>query len=89
MSRTQYYCAATLDGYIADADDGLDWLMGYEGSYDGEDAEPSPMSEGGSYDHFYEDVGALISGSTTYEFVLDHLGEDRPAGPTRASPTGC
>ena len=32
MSKTQYYCAATLDGYIADADDGLGWLMGYEGS---------------------------------------------------------
>ena len=76
MSKTQYYCAATLDGYIADADDGLGWLMGYEGSYEGEEAEPSPMSEGGSYDRFYEGVGALISGSTTYEFVLDHLGAD-------------
>ena len=76
VSGTQYYCAATLDGYIADADDGLGWLIGYEGSYEGEEAEPSPMSEGGSYDRFYEDVGALISGSTTYEFVLDHIGED-------------
>lgn len=75
MSKTQYYCAATLDGYIADADDGLGWLFGYEGSYDGEGAEPSPMSPGGAYEHFYEGVGALISGSTTYEFVLDHMGE--------------
>jgi dihydrofolate reductase len=76
MSKTQYYCAATLDGYIADADDGLGWLMGYEGSYGGEEAEPSPMSEGGAYERFYANVGALISGSTTYEFVIDHLGED-------------
>ncbi len=75
MGRTQYYCAATLDGYIADPDDGLGWLFGYEGSYDGEGAEPSPMSPGGSYERFYEDVGALVSGSTTYEFVLDHMGE--------------
>jgi dihydrofolate reductase len=73
MSRTQYYCAATLDGYIADADDGIGWLMGYEGSYEGEGAEPGPMSEGGSYDEFYERVGALVSGSTTYEFLLDHI----------------
>ena len=76
MSRTQYYCAATLDGYIADPDDGIDWLMGYEGSYEGEGAEPGPMSDGGSYDRFYEGVGALVSGSTTYEFVIDHLGSE-------------
>jgi len=75
MSKTQYYCAATLDGYIADQNDGIDWLMGYEGSYEGEDAEPGPMSDGGSYEQFYEGVGALISGSTTYEFVLDHIGD--------------
>ncbi len=76
MPKTQYYCAATLDGYIAEADDSLGWLMGYEGSYEGPDAEPGPMSGGGSYDAFYEGVGALVSGSATYEFVLDHLGED-------------
>ena len=29
MTRTQYYCAASLDGYIAEADDTLEWLMGY------------------------------------------------------------
>ena len=38
--------------------------------------EPGPISEGGSYERFYEGVGALISGATTYEFVLDHLAED-------------
>ena len=76
MPRTQYYCAATLDGFIADPDDGLGWLFGYEGSFDGEGAEPGPMSEGGAYERFYADVGALVSGSTTYEFVLDHLDDD-------------
>jgi dihydrofolate reductase len=73
MTRTQYYCAATLDGYIADADDGIDWLTGYEGTYAGDDAEPGPMSEGGSYEEFYEGVGALVSGSVTYEFILGHI----------------
>lgn len=74
MSRTQYYAAASLDGYIADGDDGIDWLTGYRGSFEGAGAEPGPMSEGGAYERFYEDVGALVSGSTTYEFVLDHFG---------------
>lgn len=76
MSRTQYYAAATLDGYIAESDDSLGWLMGYEGSYDGEEAEASPMSDGGAYERFYEGVGAQVSGSATYEFVLDHLDSD-------------
>jgi dihydrofolate reductase len=72
----QYYAAATLDGYIADPDDGLGWLFAYDGTYDGEEAEPGPMSEGGSYERFYDGVGALVSGSATYEFVLDHIGAD-------------
>jgi dihydrofolate reductase len=75
MPSVQYYCAATLDGYIADPDDGLDWLTGYRGSYDGK----APPVEGG-YDEFYEDVGALVAGSTTYEWVLDHVEEWPYAG---------
>ena len=76
MSKTQYYCASSLDGYIADPDDSLEWLLAYEGSFEAAGADPGPMAEGGSYERFYEDVGALVSGSTTYEFVLDHLGQD-------------
>jgi dihydrofolate reductase len=73
VGKTQYYCAASLDGYIADADDGIAWLTGYEGTFEG--AESTPMGEGGSYERFYEGVGVLVSGSTTYEFVLGHMGE--------------
>jgi dihydrofolate reductase len=80
MGRTQYYAAATLDGYIADPDDGIGWLMGYEGSFDGEGAEPGPMTKGGPYDRFYAEVGALVSGSVTSEFVLEHGGEWPYAG---------
>jgi dihydrofolate reductase len=76
MGKTQYYCAATLDGYIAEADDTLDWLLKYEGSYEGEEVAGSPRGEAGGYEQFYEGVGALISGSTTYEWVLDHLDEN-------------
>jgi dihydrofolate reductase len=75
VAKTQYYCAASLDGFIAESDDTLDWLTKYEGSYEGEGAEPSAMSEGGGYERFYEGVGALVSGSTTYEWILDHPGE--------------
>jgi dihydrofolate reductase len=66
MGRTQYYCAASLDGYIATTDDNIDWLMGYEGSFSGTNVEP----QAGSYERFYEGVGALIMGSVTYEFIL-------------------
>jgi dihydrofolate reductase len=76
LSRTQYYCATTLDGFIAESDDTLGWLMGYEGSYDGPDAVPMK----GKYDEFYDGVGALVSGSATYEFVLKELTEWPYAG---------
>jgi dihydrofolate reductase len=75
MPVTQYYCAATLDGFIADADDGIEWLTGYEGSFEG-DGEAGPMSEAGSYESFYAEVGALVSGSVTYEWIVDHLARD-------------
>src|SRR3954447_10330011 len=65
MRKSQYYCAASLDGYIAEADDTLDWLLSYQGSFSGPDVEPMK----GSYERFYEDVGALVMGSVTYEFV--------------------
>lgn len=73
---TQYYVATSLDGFIAEPDDGLDWLTGYEGSYDGPGAEPMK----GSYDRFYDGVGAMVSGSTTYEWVLRHIEEWPYAG---------
>ena len=71
MPKTQYYCASTLDGYIAEADDTLEWLLRYEGSFEGDGVEPMK----GSYDRFYEGVGALISGAVTYEWILGHMGE--------------
>jgi dihydrofolate reductase len=69
MSRVVYYCAATLDGFIADADDQIEWLMTYDGHYEGNGAPPV---EGGYLD-FATEVGALVSGSVTYEWVLGHL----------------
>jgi dihydrofolate reductase len=85
VGATQYYCAATLDGYIAEADDTLGWLFAYDGSYEGDDAEPGPMSDGGAYERFYDGVGALVSGSATYEFLLNHLDDD-DAWPYKGKP---
>jgi dihydrofolate reductase len=89
MGRNQYYCAMSLDGYIAEADDTLDWLLGYEGSYEGADAEPggSPEESGSPYERFYEGVGALVSGSVTYEFVLDHMERTSSEWPYMGKPT--
>jgi dihydrofolate reductase len=83
MSKVQYYCAASLDGYIAEADDTLDWLTKYEGGYAGDDAEPIK----GAYDRFYDGVGALVMGSVTYEFVLDHVAEGSGEWPYKGKPT--
>ena len=73
MATTVYYCASSLDGYIAEADDSIDWLTGYEGTFEHGAAEPGPMSEGGAYERFYDGVRALVMGSATYEWILDHL----------------
>lgn len=59
MTRIQYYVASTIDGFIADEHDDLSWLLQF-GMED--------FSEG--YDRFFAEVGALVLGSTTYEWVL-------------------
>jgi dihydrofolate reductase len=76
MGRVVYYAAMSLDGYIAESDDTIAWLMGFPG------VEPGPAItpvEGG-YDEFYEDVGALVMGSVTYEFVLNEASTWHYAG---------
>ena len=62
MSLTQYYTATTLDGFIADPDNSLEWLFTRKQEKDG------PLN----YGEFIARVGALAMGSTTYEWILDH-----------------
>jgi dihydrofolate reductase len=69
LSLVRYYAAQSLDGYIAESDDSIAWLTGYEGSYEDADSD----AEQGGYDAFYEGIGALVMGSVTYEWVLDHI----------------
>lgn len=58
--KTQYYTAASLDGFIATEDDSLEWLF------------PLGDVNDTSYPSFIADVGALAMGSTTYEWMLRH-----------------
>jgi dihydrofolate reductase len=62
MTPTQYYTATTLDGFIADPDDSLDWLFTRR-------REPGGPLD---YETFIAGVGALAMGSTTYEWILEH-----------------
>ena len=69
MARTVYYAAMSLDGYIADLDENLEWLTQFDGpGYAGDAEHPGPMES--SYPAFMEGVGALVMGSKTYEFIL-------------------
>jgi dihydrofolate reductase len=77
---TVYYCATSLDGYIAESDDNIDWLTGYEGRPLGPEVEPAAGEFPATYEEFYEGVGALVSGSVTYEWVLAHIDEWPYAG---------
>ena len=71
-ARTVYYAAMSLDGFIAEPEEKLEWLIGFDGpgyAGAGEGAGSSPMEK--SYPAFMEGVGALVMGSKTYEFILD------------------
>lgn len=55
----RYYTATSIDGYIADERNSLDWL------FDVTDRDDR-------FGPFFARVGAFAMGSTTYEWVLDH-----------------
>jgi dihydrofolate reductase len=68
VGLTQYYTATTLDGFIADPDNSLEWLFTRARDEDG------PQN----YAAFIAKVGALAMGATTYEWILDHEGSKWP-----------
>lgn len=69
--KTQYYAAASLDGFIAAPGHDLGWLLQFG---DG---------EGTSYEAFIREVGALAMGANTYEWLVRELGgrDDAPPQP--------
>ena len=63
MTERRYYTATTLDGYIADENDSLDWLFVQD-----QDAERAAQLRRVHQRHRRDRDGA-----TTYEWVLAHL----------------
>jgi dihydrofolate reductase len=62
VTRTVYYTATTLDGFIATTDHSLAWLLSREIDPDG------PMG----YKDFEKSVGAIVMGSSTYRWIREH-----------------
>ena len=56
---TIYYTAMSLDGFLADAHNSLDWLFQFK-------------TETNTYAPFIANVGALAMGATTYRWLLDY-----------------
>src|SRR5882724_4585504 len=59
MLEVIYYVASSLDGYIATADGGVDWLSRFHVSAEDDDAG-----------NLHASIDALLLGSHTYEFAL-------------------
>jgi dihydrofolate reductase len=70
VTLTQYYTATSLDGFIADADNSLDWLLTRKQEDNGAQR----------YSAFIPEVGAIAMGSTTYEWILGHESGRDPEG---------
>jgi dihydrofolate reductase len=62
MPKTQYYTATSIDGFISDADNSLEWL--FAADRDGAGQQP--------FHAFFRDVGAFAMGATTYEWVREN-----------------
>lgn len=62
MTRTQYYTATSIDGFIADQHNSLEWLLQFEHS----------VERAQRFERFFSGVGAMAMGATTFEWVLDH-----------------
>jgi dihydrofolate reductase len=58
VAKTQYYTAASVDGFIADTDNSLDWL------FEVDEGTDNPFGV------FFSGIGAFAMGATTYEWVL-------------------
>ncbi|MEV0248224.1 dihydrofolate reductase family protein [Nocardia sp. NPDC050712] len=63
---TQYYTATSLDGFLADQNNSLDWLFEVE-----DDGQTEGETSG-----FVAQVGALCMGATTYEWVRANDGAE-------------
>ncbi|MFT4579752.1 MAG: dihydrofolate reductase [Nitrospinales bacterium] len=60
MSKTSYYVAVSLDGFLAREDGVVDWLSNYT----------KPLETPYDYEPFYQTVSAVVMGRKTYDTVL-------------------
>lgn len=68
MTQFRYFVAASADGYIADENDRLDWLMDFDGF----------AGQAESYGAFMEEIGAVAMGADTYSWLLNQKLEEWP-----------
>ena len=62
MPRVIFNTATTLNGFLADDDDSLSWLF----------VVPGADAAEAAFAGFLAGIGALVMGSTTYEWILEH-----------------
>lgn len=68
MAGFQYFVASSLDGFIATADDNLDWLLQFDGFEGGPE----------SYDAFMAGIGCVVMGGETYAWLRKHQPDEWP-----------
>jgi dihydrofolate reductase len=61
--KVQYFTACTMDGFIADENDSLDWLF-----------EAPHHPDDHFWDEWFPTVGGLVWGATTYEGHIERSG---------------
>jgi dihydrofolate reductase len=66
---THYYTATSIDGRIADEENSLGWLFQFSHDPAGDDR----------YATFVAGIGAIVMGSTTYEWILREEIRDDPS----------
>jgi len=61
--KTQYYTSMSINGYLADENNALDWLFQF----------PEMKSIHNHFSNFIENIGAIAMGATTYNWVVEQL----------------
>lgn len=71
--KTIYFAATSLDGFIADKNNSLEWLFQF-----GE-----PEGDGGEniIQNFVDSIGSIAMGSTTYLWLYDYLSKSKEPWP--------
>jgi len=68
--KTQYYTATSLDGFIADEQHSLSWLLQFK-------------EDPGSYRPFIDEVGAVAMGANTFKWIVNHHAATKPDEPLK------